>query len=336
MPWTRTGDNAATYPKLMAVMGQADADERIVNEVAGWLFRCAFQSAAHMTDYVIDVGTAFMLGGTRTQTLVALATRAGLITPTTADGVQAFKIIEDPEFIHIRLRKEVEWERQQRKDTRDPRLKAPVMYRDGDNCRYCGVGVQWLGQRTNRSATLDHVQPGEAGTVDTMVVACQGCNGARQDNPQWDADNPLRPAPGQPGAYLAAPNYGRYAVKYLTQHGYAVEQTYGSSERPATAPATDPAPRQGVRPSAAADAVAAPDAPRVDEESAKESAPSTDEMTLTGSGRDGTGRVGTGQGGSGRDGTGTDGSRPRAGAPPRTRPQQTKKKPRRGRRGGRR
>lgn len=330
MPWTRTGDNAATYPKLMAVMGQASADERIVNEVAGWLFRCAFQSAAHMTDYVIDVGTAWMLGGSRTQELVAIATRAGLIVPQTVEGVQTFKLIEDPEFIHIRLRKDVEWERQQRKDTRDPRLRAPVLHRDGDNCRYCGVGVQWRGQTTSRTGTLDHLQPGEPGTVDTMVVACKGCNGARQDNPQWDDDHKLWPAPGQPGARLPAPNYGPHTTKYLTEHGYPVP---GSSERPATAPATVPAPHQGVRPGAAADAAAAPAAPRVDEESTEESDPCTDEMNLAGSGRDGTGRVGTGQDGSGRGGTGRDGSPPRASSPPRTKPQQKK---RRGRRGGRR
>ncbi len=330
MPWTRTGDNAATYPKLMSVMGQGGADERTVNEVAGWLFRCAFQSAAHMTDYVIDVGTAFMLGGSRTQDLVALATKAGLIVPTTVDGVQGFKLIEDPEFIHIRLRKDVEWERQQRKDTRDPRLRAPVLHRDGDNCRWCGVGVQWRGQTTNRTGTLDHLEPGQAGTVATMVVACKGCNGARQDNPQWDDDHKLWPAPGQPGARLPIPNYGTHTVKYLAQHGYAVEQASGSSERPATAAATDTAPQQGVRPDAAPGADTAPDAPRVAQESAKESIPSTVKMNLAGSGRVGTGQVGKGQAGTGRARTGQGGSPPRATSAHRTKPR------RRGRRGGRR
>ena len=84
MPWTRTGDNAATYPRLMQVAGGRGADERTVNEVAGWLFRCAFQSAAHMTDYVIDAGTAWMLGGARTDDLVRLAVKTGLLAKVKA------------------------------------------------------------------------------------------------------------------------------------------------------------------------------------------------------------------------------------------------------------
>ncbi|MHB1063543.1 MAG: HNH endonuclease [Georgenia sp.] len=295
MPWTRTGDNAATYPRLMQVAGGRGADERTVNEVAGWLFRCAFQSAAHMTDYVIDAGTAWMLGGSRTDELARLAIKTGLLSKVKVNGMDGYKLIEDPEFIHIRLRKEVEWERQQRKDTRDPKLRAPVLRRDGDNCRYCGVGVQWRGQTTNRTGTLDHRHPGQAGTVTTLVVACKGCNGARQDNPQWDDDHPLRDAP-------AAPQYGKTTADYLTKNGYPTQANLTRDERPATAAATDPAP-QRVRPAAAPGAGTAPQQ-SVRQVSAEVSAPGTDEMNLPGSGRVGTGLglVVTGPPGSGRVG----------------------------------
>ncbi len=334
MPWIRSGDNAATYPALMRTAGDRRADERTVNEVAGFVFRCAFQSGAHMTDYVIDAGTAYMIGGARTDELLRLCVKSGLFEATTDRGMRSWKLLEDPEFIHIRLRKEVEWERQQRNDTRDPALKVPVLRRDGDQCRWCGVVVQWRGRTTKRTGTLDHLEPGQPGTPATMVVACKGCNSARQDNPQWQDDHPLRAAP-------AAPLYGPLTAEYLTDNGYPTEATTGaqvaqqqaqtrrasadpapSGVRPAspssdavaratfaklqqlrTRPASaDPAP-SGVRPaSPVSDASAQPATvpPEVAQESGDKSPPGSDRTTPAGSGRDGSGsgvgEVGLGEG----------------------------------------
>lgn len=287
----RTGDNAATYPPLMSVMGAPGADERLVNEVAGWLWRCASQSAGHMTDYQVDVGTAHMFGGARTEFLVRVATRARLMTKIKTDQGTAYLIVDDPEFLHIRLRKEIEWERQQRKDTRDPRIKAPVLRRDGDNCRWCGIGVMWRGQTSNRTGTLDHLTPGQAGTVSTMVVACKGCNGSRQDNPQWDDDHSLLEPP-------TAPNYGATTAAYLTQHGYPTEANYGAQRAPATVPGAGTAPTHGVRPAtvpgAADDRTAATRVPR---DWARDSEPPSVETRGPGSGRVGSGVSSPGTGG---------------------------------------
>lgn len=213
MPWARLGDNSATYPKLMQIAGYRGADERAVNEVRGWLLACATQSASHMTDYVVDAGTAQLFGGGRTKVLVKWCVQAGLLTPTKVGGATAWTIINDPEFIHIRTREEVEWDRQRNRDVADTALIVPVRLRDGDNCRYCGVLVQWRGRKSNRSAEYDHRVPGQAATVETLVVACRRCNGARQANPQWDDDHPLRPVP-------LAPRYGRVSADFLTENGY--------------------------------------------------------------------------------------------------------------------
>lgn len=315
MPWTRTGDNAATYPKLMVTAGLRGADERTVNEVAGWLWRCAFQSAAHMTDYAIDMGTAWMLGGARTEELIALCTKAGLLSEVRTAGVRSLKLIEDPEFIHIRLRKEVEWERVQRRDTRDPRLRVPVLLRDGDQCRYCGVVVMWRGQTSNRSGCLDHRVPGEAGTPDTMVVACMRCNSSRNDNPQWDDDNPIQPPP-------ASPLYGRHTAAYLTQHGHPTVESVGNPQRHATPKSADTAP-QSVRPAAAA---APQSSAGFGRDSTADSMPGPDETAMPGSGLVGSG---LGLAGTGGDGSGSgDSQRPRrrrgrrGGSKPRPQPQQ--------------
>ena len=326
MPWTKHGDNAATHPKLMATAAVPGADDRTVNEVAGWISRCGWQSAGHMTDYIIDVGTAYMLGGSRTAELVRICKRTGLLFDTELDGLPAFRLINDPEFIHIRLKKEIEWERQQKRDTADPHILVHVRRRDGDNCRWCGVLVQWRGKRSARTAWPDHLIPGEAGTVDTMVVACFRCQTSRQDNPQWVDDHPLRPAP-------VRPNYGKWTAGYLTEHGYPTEPNIGPDmvidpTSADTAPAAPQAAQE--RPAAGPDTdtsrTAVPD----------RTAPSTGPKSVTrplGTSKPGSGREGqvTGQVGTGLAGTGRVGSPPSAGAP-----SGTKARRRRGRRGGRR
>lgn len=325
MPWTRIGDNAATYPKLMQTVGVAGSDQRTLNEVAGWLFRSAFQSAAHLTDYRIDLGTAWMLGGGRTEDLIRTALAAGLITEVTFEGVAYLRMIEDSEFIHIRLKADVEWDRQQRNDTRDPRLRAPVQKRDGDNCRWCGIAVQWRGRTSSRSGTLDHLFPGQPGTVTTMVVACKGCNSARQDNPQWDDNHDLLPEP-------LAPRYGTTTAAYLSEHGEPTEPNAG----PDTAPpgvrplTTEPGTARSaaaVRPAGAGSAPRQERSLRPPEEGP--APPPPEKLGRNGppnsSGcSDGTHSVGSGRDGSGPVEKGTDGSRA-AGA---------RRRRRRGRRGG--
>lgn len=309
MPWTRIGDSAATYPKLMETAGFKGADERTVNEVAGWLLRCAFQSAAHMTDYRIDAGTAWMLGGSRTEELVRVCLKVGLLEEVKTPGAKAYRLLEDPEFIHIRLRKEVEWERQQRNDTRDPRLRVPVLLRDGDLCRYCGVLVMWRGKTSNRSGSLDHRTPGAAGTVATMVVACMGCNSSRSDSPAWDDNNPLLPPP-------AVPVFGRVTAKYLTENGHpTVENLTGETQRPARAPGAEPAPT-GVRPATAAcdDSAWPTPTPRAEvaANSPANSTPPPVGTPVSGSGRVGSVRVGLVSSipGSGVDGSSAPSSQP--------------------------
>ncbi|WP_370246921.1 hypothetical protein [Nocardioides sp.] len=206
------GDNAATYPKLLQIAAYPGADDRAVNEVFGWLYRCATQSAAWLTDYVIDSGTAHMLGGARTPTLARWCVRAGLLTPIKASGIPAWVLLNDPAFIHIRTKVELEWEAQRRADTSNTHITVPVRARDGDQCRYCGIVVQWSGPKTNRRAEYDHRHFGQAATVDTLVVACRSCNGARSNDPEWDLVHPIRAAPDKPF-------YGKTTATFLTRNG---------------------------------------------------------------------------------------------------------------------
>jgi hypothetical protein len=57
-----------------------------------------------MTDYYVDAGTVAMIGGANTEQMVRFCVRVGLLTKARVDGLVAYKLVDDPEFIHIRLR----------------------------------------------------------------------------------------------------------------------------------------------------------------------------------------------------------------------------------------
>lgn len=315
MAWQRGGDTGATYPKLMAARGDKRADERTINELAGFVWRLSMQAAAHLTDYVLDPGTIEMIGGARTPELVRLACKTGLLTKVPG----GHKLIEDPDFIHLRSRAEVERERQQRNDTRlGGGLVIPVRRRDGDNCRWCGIGVVWRGRKTKRSGEMDHLHPDQLGKVPTtvadLVVSCLGCNRGRSGNvAEWDATHELLPAP-------ARPNYGTWTAELLTENGYPTSATT-SDERPALAVGAEPAP-DGVRP-ATSTSDGADAQPEVASEVDEKSVPRFDRTSPAGSGRVGSA---SGQYGSGV----ADVSALPPAPPPGDRPART----RRGRRGG--
>jgi len=295
--WLKAGDNAATHPIVMRVAGFVRSVTRkvlerdvAVNEVFGFAMRCALQSAGHTTDYVIDEGTVFMLGGSRTERLLELARKAGYLKPTRKAGQRAWMLVDDPDFIHIRLAAEIAWERQQRADAANPQLIVPVRLRDGDECRYCAKIVNWRDRRGGRGGTYDHREPGSAGE---LVVACRGCNSGRRDRTDAEERYPLRPAPEHPF-------YSQATAEFLTEHGHHVEPT-SADQRPASQAdnATPRPPSQGDN----APATRQPSGSRPRATAAR-SAETADRLA-DGSNFAGTGRDGTGSGSQVGDDAGT-------------------------------
>ena len=197
-----------------------DADERIVNELFGFVMRCATQSAAHLTDYVINYGTAVSIAGVaRAKALLAFGMYAGyLVEIETDDDVgrarKAYKIVEDPEFIHLRTKAEIEWERERRNDVARPELVIPVRLRDGDGCRYCGKVVRWASQNSALGGTYDHRIPGKrAKDENDMFVSCRGCNSGRKNSETADVDYPRLPVPTR--AF-----FSESTVNWLKDHDY--------------------------------------------------------------------------------------------------------------------
>jgi hypothetical protein len=279
VPWLRAGDNAATHPMVMRVAGimraaktKVPESDVAINEVFGFVMRCALQSAGHTTDYVIDEGTAFMLGGARTERLIQVAGEAGYLKAITKNGHPAYLLVQDLDFVHIRRKAEIEWERQQRADASNPALIVPVRLRDGDGCRYCARIVNWRDRRGGRGGTYDHRHPGAPATADTLVVACRSCNSGRRDRADAEDRYPLLPVP-------ADPFYSDLTAAFLTEHGNRTRPTSMSDARPDNQPDTAP------RPPGQGDT-----APR----SADHLERLADGSSSAGTGRDGSGRVGSG------------------------------------------
>lgn len=267
MPWLKTSDSAAHHPTVLAAMGYDVPPVQltpldIVNLLFGIYSRCAVQSAGYLTDYVIPRGLLINTVGPNWEIWIALATRAGYLTPCDVDGEPAWRLLDDPtNLAHIRLREEIEWEAQRKRDTANPTLVVPVRLRDGDGCRYCGRIVTWGDQRGGRGATYDHRTPGRPATgPDDLRVACRLCNARRGTDPEADQRIPPRPAP-------AAPLYGPKTRALLAEHGHRVPRSRATRPAPvddvdqADSTATRPPAGHRARTTAAARAAAAPNTP---------------------------------------------------------------------------
>lgn len=213
MAWVKMGDDADMYPRLMEAASHPKADARTVNELFGFIMRCAAYSAAHLTDSIIEIGVVYTYAGGNPD-VIQIAVDTGLIEWTDTPKGKKPKLLEDPDFVHIRSRADVEWSRQRQRDNSDQALRQAVIARDGDQCRWCGVEVYWPGKTSARKGTLDHLKPGVAGTVDTLVVACTRCNSSRADDPtgSWDQSHELLPAPERP-------RYGTFTRGMLERAG---------------------------------------------------------------------------------------------------------------------
>lgn len=346
MAWVRVGDEALSHPKLMSLYDVEGAEDISIIEMFGFLMALATYSAKHLTDGIIERGAAFRDGDrSRSAHLIDVAVGAGLLSWVEVEGKRKLRLFTDEEFIHVQPREEVMRRRARSRENRDTNKKAAVIFRDGDQCRYCGKVVRWTGPTGYNLGTLDHVDPDSLGDapVDGLVVACHECNSSRgHAREAFDAASPLRPIP-------STPYYGVWSAEFLTRYGYEA----APSVDPGTPvdPASEP-PTRGVLPGRGSGAPVDPGRgssglcgaavrdPGTPERCASEGPrirPSSDsspnhsptskglKSNTLGSGRDGTGRAGQGRAGTGQAGKGQAGH-------PRTPEQQSSKRNRRRRR----
>lgn len=253
MAWERGGDTALTHPVVVRGATVAGADSRTMRELYGTAKLLASVCGAHLTDYVVDLGHLMLVCGPDLDRLTAQLVEAGYLTPFEVDGRPAWRLIDDPELIHLRTRAEVEWDRQRKRDTSNADVTLRVLHRDGSACRYCGKSVSWTDRRGGRGATYDHRQK-PARSADDMVVACRSCNSARGEPGSdqaaaFDRNNPILPVPEKP-------HYCDHARARLAKAGLTVD--------PASAPPASPRPTRPPRPANQAGTAGAGESGRAD------------------------------------------------------------------------
>ena len=215
MPWLKVSDTAAQHRIVWRALEIPGASMQSMWSLFGQVLALAVEAAAFKTDYVVERGSILKFTGTpdAAQKFIADATFCGYLTGEVPldDGRIAYRLVEDEDLFHMRLREEIDWENRRRNDTRKTSLIVPIRARDGDACRWCGHVVWWGDRKGGRGATYDHLNPGvPAETPEDMVVACRSCNSSRKDNAGWAVD--LLPAP-------SAPYYSAKSAAWLTENG---------------------------------------------------------------------------------------------------------------------
>ena len=252
MAWLRAGDTAAMDERVLGIAELADADERSVNEVFGFVMRLFLQAAQQGTDYRVTLGTAMVLSP-RYQELLQQAARAGLLSLGEEDGRRVIQLVADEEFMHMRTREEIAWENERKADTSDLSLVIPVRVRAGDACRYGGK-VGWFGMRHGkRAGPYDQLVPGpRARTIHDLVVACKGCNSGR-GNGEGDRGPryPLLPQPSEEQRYYSSATLAWFEKRgeVFTDLGLAIpkrprgakDRKPGTHTRPGVQPLAGPA-----------------------------------------------------------------------------------------------
>jgi 5-methylcytosine-specific restriction endonuclease McrA len=294
--WVRGGDTALTHPVVVRGMTVAGADSRTWRELYGTAHLLASVAGAHPTDPagLVELGHLMQVLGADQPTVTAQLMEAGYLTPYPADdGRPLWRLIDDPDLIHVKSKAELLWDRQRKADNSKADVTLRVVLRDGSACRYCGLTVNWADRVGTRGATYDHRTPGQAvRTPDDLVVACKGCNSSRKDDPTgaWDQQHPLLPVPDPP-------HYCDHARARLAKAGITVDPAPERQPRPGIAPERQPrpgTPDQGApeRQGRTGDASERQGRPGGDDDLADlAEAP---KASFPGTGRDGSGRGGSG------------------------------------------
>ena len=226
MPWLKVSDTAAQHRIVWRALEIPGASMQSMWSLFGQVLALAVEAAAFKTDYIIERGSVLKFTGTpeAAEKFIADAMFCGYLTGEVPldDGRIAYRLIEDEDLFHMRLREEIDWENRRRNDTRKTSLIVPIRARDGDACRWCGHVVWWGDRKGGRGATYDHLNPGvPAETPEDMVVACRSCNSSRKDNAGWAVD--LLPAPSRP--YFSAKS-----AAWLTENGVPTKASVPSDK----------------------------------------------------------------------------------------------------------
>lgn len=178
MAWIRIGDEFNAAPEWGAAFELAlvENDPRLVTELKGATITLYTFSAQQWTDYCVRFGDAAReLGIQEAKRILRALVRIGVATPLNKEWSE-FQLLERQNFIHIIKSDDKKKRAKRKRDQNRGRLQVPVLLRDGDQCRFCGVEVTWGDTRSDDGREMHHINIEEETTPDNYVVACRGCN----------------------------------------------------------------------------------------------------------------------------------------------------------------
>lgn len=248
MAWMKWSDTSAEHPNFARLYDLEYFTPGLKRELVGFIFECAAHSALHFTDYLIEEGVVKRAGGMESdpagyfasnwEKMLDACQRTGFFTATYKKGGRlAYKMLEDADgFVHLIRKDEADWNKGREKDLNDTQLKGKVRLRDGDQCRWCGVIVNFDARTGGRAGTYDHANSQVVANGDPakMYVSCRTCNQKRGDGKNWNIK--LRPAP-------VNPYYSPSTVEQLASWGFIVEPTTPPLFDGEIAPNSDETPR---------------------------------------------------------------------------------------------
>lgn len=188
MSFVRVGDTAAYDPRTLHPLEYDGGDIRHVNEVFGFSVRLAGESGGKEhddTDRRVTRSMVLQMAGSKdyAEWLMRFLVAAKVWAP---DGT-GYRLINDPNYIHLLLQDEIDRNRVRKRDAKNPRLVAMALLRDGDNCRSCGRRVNWSDRKSPAGGTWEHVNITNQPTQQhEYVVYCFGC----QNDPMADTMDP--------------------------------------------------------------------------------------------------------------------------------------------------
>jgi len=250
MSWLKQSDVSANHPLVLRVLEMDEADDRLLNEMYGWVNRCATQSAAFDRDYIVEIGTAKQMAGlSRYKELLKAALSCGIFEEKEIDENgsmrRVLKLVEEEDLFHMILKTDKEREKNRRADTYDLAKKGAIIKRDGAECRWCGRMVTFGNDRKSiKAGTIDHLDPKDLDNsdptpIDRLVVACTSCNSSRKDGGFWDKE--LRPAPRTPYFTADATAWLRDKAGILVKVSTQRVELHAPTPAPASEPVNGPA-----------------------------------------------------------------------------------------------
>ncbi len=200
MAWVRIHDGAMSHPKLLRL---SDKAFRL------WVWGLTY-SQQHLTDGWLPERSQPADLKRATNEIVAIG-----LWEKTDNGHQIHDYLDwnDSKSVVVEAR---QLAKVRMALVRDPELRKALRERDQDQCRFCGIEVNWADRKSRGGATYDHVRPGGGDTLDNLVIACRGCNSKKGKRTPAEAGMSLLPE-------------SRFVSRYINTKTSLVSSGLGSS-----------------------------------------------------------------------------------------------------------